>query len=339
MHYHRNSVFHDPDLPHLISPPIRRKFIKNFLVLIYLLLFLRFLGVPGCTVNSQNFSPSPEKNQTQHHGVSMKGFLGSFGDWISNVLSGKELEGTAWCEKYNDSHKSSGGILDIAVDPRRAFKDPCVIALSIAAQRGDLKGIEKALSAGADVNKVADQSTGQNITPIFFALIPDATPALERLIAAGARPNVFMFQNKYSPMLIAVSKKDPRFTELLLKAGADANQETPFGGPGSMLGRAIILGNEPAARLLIKHGADVKGTYERQPLLLNSIEWEKLGYVPMLLKAGALWTDAETNAFCWYNANKAARLDRKHPVWANLQATWDALEERGIKVPCERIRK
>jgi hypothetical protein len=43
----------------------------------------------------------------------------------------------------------------------------------------------------------------------------------------------------------------------------DANQETPFGGPGSMLGRAIILGNEPAARLLIKHGADVKGTYER----------------------------------------------------------------------------
>jgi hypothetical protein len=234
------------------------------------------------------------------------------------------------------SHSSR--LMDIAVNPHRAFKDPRVVALAVAAQRNDLRGIDKALAEGADVNATADQGRGEQVTPLMFALIPDQPLALERLLAAGAKANV-LFPNNYSPMLIALSKTDPRFALLLLQAGADPNGETPFGGPGSLLGRAIILGKEAVVRRLLQLGANAAGHYERQPLLLNSIEWEKLGYIPPLLAAGATWTDAETQAFCWYNTNKAARLDRTRPVWSNLQATWDALEARGIRVPCARIRQ
>lgn len=228
--------------------------------------------------------------------------------------------------------------MDIAVNPGRAFKDPRVVALAVAAQRNDLRGIDKALAEGADVNATADQGRGEQVTPLMFALIPDQPLALERLLAAGAKANV-LFPNKYSPMLIALSKTDPRFALLLLQAGADPNGETPFGGPGSLLGRAIILNNEPVARRLLELGASATGRYENEPLLLKAIRWEQLSYVPKLLAAGATWTDAETRSFCRYNTNNAADLDRNHPFWANLQAAWDALEARGIRVPCVRIRQ
>ncbi len=226
----------------------------------------------------------------------------------------------------------------IAVNPSRVYKDPRVVALAVAAERNDLRGIDKALADGADVNASADQGGGEQVTPIMFALIPDHPLALERLLAAGAKANV-LFPNKYSPMLIALSKTDPRFALLLLQAGADPNGATPFGGAGSLLGRAIILNKEPVARRLLELGAKAGGTYEDDPLLLNAIQWEALGYIPMLLNSGAPWTDRETGAFCRYNKNKAGRLDRTHPYWGNLQSAWDALEAHGIRVPCERVRQ
>ena len=232
-----------------------------------------------------------------------------------------------------DSHS-----MNVPVNPSRAYKDQRVIDLCIAAQRNDVRGIDKALAAGADVNASADQGSGEQITPIMFALVPDQPLALERLLAAGAKPNV-LFPNKYSPMLIALSKTDPRFALLLLQAGADPNGETPFGREGSLLGRAIILSKEPVARRLLELGAKASGTYEDDPLLLNAIQWEELNYIPMLLEAGAPWTDKEMGAFCRYNKNNASDLDRSHPYWRNLQMAWDALAAHGIKVPCERIRQ
>lgn len=228
--------------------------------------------------------------------------------------------------------------MNIAINPSRVYKDARVVALAVAAQRNDLRGIDKALAEGADVNATADHGAGEQVTPLMFALIPDQPQALERLLAAGAKANV-LFPNKYSPMLIALSKTDSRFALLLLAAGADPNGQTPFGGPGSLLGRAIILDREPVVRRLLDMGANARGTYENDPLLLKAIRWETLGYIPMLLSAGAPWTDAVTRSFCRYNANKAEDLDRKHRYWRNLQLAWDALETHGIRVPCDRLRQ
>lgn len=55
----------------------------------------------------------------------------------------------------------------------------------------------------------------------------------------------------------------------------------------------------------------------------------------------ASWAETEVELWlvCRYNVSYAGELDQSLSPWIKLQQTWDALEARGILVPCERIRK
>lgn len=227
----------------------------------------------------------------------------------------------------------ASGQKTMAIDPKRVFSDPLVVALADAAQRGDIADMRRTIGAGANVNAVGDIRGGKKMTPLVFAVLAPTPEPLRTLLAAGAKANV-VFEGNTSPLFFAAAKKDPTYAGLLLKAGADPNGAAPS---GSILGQAMINERDAVVGVLLQAGADPNGTHDGDSLLENAIGWEKLEYIPPLMEAGARWSDALGKSFCVYTKTAARTLDRQSAFFAKYQRAWDYLQAKGVRLPCERV--
>jgi ankyrin repeat protein len=132
-------------------------------------------------------------------------------------------------------------------------------ALIEAAQSGDVKAVEAALDAGADVNA----RDGDGITPLMHA-------------TRGERPEIA------NP----ASSDHPEVAELLIRRGADVNAKTDSGFAALIW--AARYGHEGVAKVLITHGADVNAKDKEG---MTALRWattnQQTKVVELLKEAGA----------------------------------------------------
>lgn len=118
-----------------------------------------------------------------------------------------------------------------------------------AAADGDIAGLEKALSSGADVN--ARDEKGR--TAFHVAAFQRQTKIMQRLAASGADVNALEFQ-AYDAVTIAAVADDVDTLKVALSLGNKAtNITSPY--DGTALIAAAHLGHDEVVRLLIEAGA------------------------------------------------------------------------------------
>jgi ankyrin repeat protein len=123
-------------------------------------------------------------------------------------------------------------------------------ALVDAAKQDDAAAALAQIAAGADVNAPASDGT----TALHWAVHHDDVPLIDALLKAHANPKA---SNDYgsTPMSEAAIFGDTAVIEKLLKAGADAESPNADGQTALML--IARTSNVEAARILIRHGANV----------------------------------------------------------------------------------
>jgi len=123
-------------------------------------------------------------------------------------------------------------------------------ALVDAARRDDTAAALALISSGADVNQASSDGT----TALHWAVHHGDVALIDRLLAAHARANV---TNEYgsSAMSEAAVFGDTAVIDKLLKAGADTESPNADGQTALMI--IARTSNVDAARLLIRHGANV----------------------------------------------------------------------------------
>lgn len=132
---------------------------------------------------------------------------------------------------------------------REYWADPLQRRLADAIAHNDTTRMRAAISAGANINAVGEEST----TPLIFAITqrPDMVGTVVKM---GADPNLVR-ANVSSPLAIALNAPDPAFQQLL-ENGADAN------GPGDnespIIFGAIRAQLSSRYEMLVAGGADVK---------------------------------------------------------------------------------
>ncbi len=143
------------------------------------------------------------------------------------------------------------------------------ISLHAAAASGDANTVRALLNQGADVNGVDIHG----LTALYWAVSYGWVETVRVLIEQGADKNakrvVGDMGNSWTPLHIAAEHDQVECTRLLLKAGADPDPKDEFGQTPLFLAadqehnhgaRRAKLKAADVARLLIEHGADVKGT-------------------------------------------------------------------------------
>lgn len=133
--------------------------------------------------------------------------------------------------------------------------------LHVATKNGNLEIVKILVKAGAIVN-IRDE---QGMTPLIIACSIQNLHIAKYLLKNGASANTANHITGLTPLHICVQDiTDPRqlqqFIDLLVSHNADINANSY---QGTVLFYSIILGNFPAACLLVKHGADVNLREER----------------------------------------------------------------------------
>lgn len=142
-------------------------------------------------------------------------------------------------------------------------------ALITAASAGDLKGIERALKAGASAN--ATDASG--ISALHHALRAGATPHAEDADTGG-------------PLAPPAFCDDTACVKALLDAGADPNSCDP--NSFTPLHACAVRDNVNTARILLAKGADIQARDASQNTPLHvACTWGSRGIVNLLLDAGA----------------------------------------------------
>lgn len=182
-----------------------------------------------------------------------------------------------------------------------------VAPLLVAARRGDLKAVDAAIAARADL----DATDGQGRTPLIRAALYGHAPVVARLARAGAKLNAVTSEEKeaavhvaareghlpviqalaaakadmnlYSrleatPLLIAIVNQQTEVVRALLAAGADANAWSE--SDTTPVRAAAVRGNLAMVKALLAAGARVNEAHGVgwQPLILAPLEI--CGYAP-----------------------------------------------------------
>jgi ankyrin repeat protein len=132
----------------------------------------------------------------------------------------------------------------------QVFRDPKVVALIKAANKGEIAEMDSLVRQGADPNSVGNE--GQ--TPLVWAIASNNKTGIQKLLELGADPNKKM-TNDNSATWLAAGRDDPKMLELLLQHRGDPNT----------VGAHDTTALEIAARqslsknidLLVKYGANV----------------------------------------------------------------------------------
>jgi ankyrin repeat protein len=125
-------------------------------------------------------------------------------------------------------------------------------ALHWAVQWDDLEMADLLIRAGARVAA----TTREGVAPLQLAAINGSAAMLDRLLKAGADPNVPLTSRGDTAMMMAARTGRAEAIRVLVAAGADVNAKESWGGTTPLMW-AASEGNAEAARLLITRGADV----------------------------------------------------------------------------------
>lgn len=132
------------------------------------------------------------------------------------------------------------------------FRAAVASELAEAVERGDVSMVATLLEASGIESRI-DEPAGFGMTALHFAVQADDPDLAERLLAAGADPNL---GNLYeiTPLWLAATNRSPAMTRLLLEHGADASFAMEHGETALMAaGRS---GDAESIRLLLAAGAD-----------------------------------------------------------------------------------
>jgi len=123
-----------------------------------------------------------------------------------------------------------------------------------AVSKDDLKGIEKALRMGANVNG----SYYQSYRPLYTAAAEGRIKAARLLIENGANPNQ-LEKWESTPLIIAAQGRDDEIVEMLLANGADVCHAAFWDDSSrpTALSIAREFGNSSNVRVLQLYGADL----------------------------------------------------------------------------------
>ena len=127
--------------------------------------------------------------------------------------------------------------------------DPGATALMEALRRGDSAAFQKKLS---DDPKAANRKGPGGSTPLMYAALYGDPDSMRRLLAAGAEPNV---KNDAGATALMWAANDLEKTRLLVNHGADVNARSDSGRTPLMIA-ATRHGSTPILQLLLDHGAD-----------------------------------------------------------------------------------
>lgn len=130
------------------------------------------------------------------------------------------------------------------------------------------------------------ENKGQ-LTPLYEAAGQGNLDLIRQLLAKGARADE-VYVNGTTALQAAANSNNLQAVELLLQGGAKVNAVSDNNG-GSALCNAVIRGNLPITKLLLKNGADVKlkGPLGRTPLHFAASSGD-VRLVRLLLDHGAV---------------------------------------------------
>jgi ankyrin repeat protein len=173
------------------------------------------------------------------------------------------------------------GSTDMRGRASEMFPDATVRALAEAAERGDVRGIDRLLKQGVDVN-----ATGRfGVTPLWWAIRTHNRASFAYLLAHGAQPNPSV--ESVTVMEMAAGYEDSAFLETVLPYKPDLGR---VGGKKNetALETAIIYRRTHNLELLIKAGADLNlddmGQIPMEGAARGRASYD---YVYMMLQAGA----------------------------------------------------
>jgi len=182
-----------------------------------------------------------------------------------------------------------GSLLEQGLDANAADENGDPLLFYALTSTSDLKMAQKLIDAGADVNK----PSFSGLTPLLLASA--VGPALEE--QNSVRNLRFTDYGKFQ-----LSHAEA-ITKLLINAGADVNQETPYGTP--LMKAATSELNVDIIILLLKAGADVnqKDRHGRTALFYASA-FGCDNVITLLLKAGADITILDEDRMSYMDADK-----------------------------------
>jgi ankyrin repeat protein len=147
-------------------------------------------------------------------------------------------------------HMARQGLWD---GPNAYHTTDCGTLLHAAALHGDLVAADLLLRSGAVVDAVWWSRREEGSTPLLLAVEQGRLSMVERLLAAGADPNVHLGQ-QLTTLKLAMVQGRPDLASLLLKWGANPN---PGGGclAGTPLQLAVLQGEVSLMEQLVAAGA------------------------------------------------------------------------------------
>ena len=124
-------------------------------------------------------------------------------------------------------------------------------ALHWAASKEDLDMTTALLSAGARVKAVTREGL---MTPLMMAAMSGSAPVIEKLLGAGADPDIAK-SNGTTPLMLAAATGKVDAVQVLLDRGAKPNSKEASHGQTALM-FAAGTGRGDVIRLLLKRGAD-----------------------------------------------------------------------------------
>lgn len=126
-----------------------------------------------------------------------------------------------------------------------------------ALETGDAAGLQKALAAGADINRPGKQA----VVPFLYFIATNNIGTMAHLVKLGAHLDYELPRalGPHFPEDIGwvVGNPDTRMLEAMLQAGMNPNLKGKWGTP--LLYWTINPFNKAAFELLLRHGADING--------------------------------------------------------------------------------
>lgn len=207
------------------------------------------------------------------------------------------------------------------------FRDPNILALIKAAERGDTAGVHKLVKAGVDVNA----SGNEGMTPLMWMLVQKNKPAIRTLLSAGANPDL-KDKDGDSPVSMAAGAKDSDFLKMFLNSDANPNSTNRNGEP--LLIVAIGEMRPDNVELLLNSGANVnlRDRTGATPLLAAAT-LNQYDLVWQLMERGAdVHLAKPTGATLAWRVQQS-RINPHSPQYQWRERVKRALEERGIRFP------
>ena len=125
-------------------------------------------------------------------------------------------------------------------------------ALHWAVERDDLELADLLIRAGARV----DARTREGVMPMQLAAVNGSAQMIDRLLKAGADPNLQLTASADTAVMMAARTGNPDAIRVLVEAGANVNAKENWGGTTALMW-AASEGHSGVARALIAAGADV----------------------------------------------------------------------------------